>query len=157
MAIVMSVSEIVKSFKNNPKSSQVNILAQLNGCDRLEILDVLKGEGIDITKLSMLEQKRGRKPKEKSSTEQTKKDDFSEAEIKVNLDEQKIERCPVPDYYIPDSVHQIVQKRIDEILSLIILHTEAVDKLNREKLELEHFMKGEFKDYGKKNELFGEV
>lgn len=158
MAIIMSTSEIVKNFKANPTSSQIQILAELNDCSRVEIIEVLQGEGIDVTKIKgQRGPKKGAKQKNNSSKEPSIIDNLENAQIKVNLEEHKIEAHPVPDYYIPDSVKKLVQDQIDNCMRLIIAHTEAIDKINREKLELEHFLKGEFKDYGAKDELFRQV
>ena len=61
--MVMTVQEIAKSYNEAAdKGRQVGVLADLNGCDRHQIIVVLKGQGItDIPQ----PKGRGRKPQEK--------------------------------------------------------------------------------------------
>ena len=159
----MNNQEIVKRYKDNPGIKQIGILADLNGCSRIEIYEVLHDAGLEI-------KQPGRPPKEpkaekpkstiKSCSEPISKDALNDMDIKVSLDEQKIEVCnpqPVPKYLIPESVRRMTQDRIDACVRLIITHTETIDALNREKLELENFLKGDFKEYGQKIELHREV
>ena len=160
----MSNQEIVKRYKDNPGIKQIGILADLNGCSRIEIYEILHDAGLEV-------KQPGRPPKEKKQEEQPKtvikscsevvsQDSLKDLDIKVSLDEQKIKLCnpqPVPKYLIPDSVKKMTQDRIDACVRLIISHTETIDALNREKLELENFLKGDFKEYGKKIELHREV
>lgn len=160
MELAMSTAEIVKNFKQNPCSSQIQILADLNACKRMDIIEVLKSEGVDVGKLShpgKTTKKGADRKKKNTSSEQLLINESEDAEIKVNLQEETITKIPVPKYYIPEQVQQMVQERIDACVRLIISHTESIDRLNREKLELEHFLKGEYKDYGSKDELFREI
>lgn len=149
----MTKQEILKKYFQNPCSKQITIIADLNGCERKEIMAILKECEVKLPKISSERPKKNAaQSKKNSSSEEIKKDDLSKSQIKVNLDEQKIEvkEQPVPKYLIPDSIRKITQEKIEEIQRTMFIYYDKLDNLNREKSELENFLKGEFRD-GTKN------
>lgn len=149
----MSKQEIVKKYFQNPCSKQITIIADLNGCERKDIIKILRECKVELPKIGIgRPKKNAAQTKNNSSTKGIKNNDLEKSQIKVNLDEQKIEvtEMPVPKYLIPDYVRKITQEKIDEIQRTMFIYYDKLDALNKEKKELEKFLKGEFTDGEKK-------
>ncbi len=149
----MSKQEIVKKYFQNPCSKQITIIADLNGCERKDIIEILRECKVELPKIGTgRPKKNAAQTKNNSSTKGIKNNDLEKSQIKVNLEEQKIEvkEMPVPKYLIPDYVRKITQEKIDEIQRTMFIYYDKLDALNKEKKELEKFLKGEFTDGEKK-------
>lgn len=116
--------EIVGSFKRaeNPKE-QVRILAQLNACDKEEIIEVLKRNGIDTSKVEeqLKPKKRPYRSKKKEATKVAAKK-INEVEVPVVeevVDEPVIEEQKAEKQIVPKVIIAIVQDRISMLTELI--------------------------------------
>lgn len=147
----MTNQEIVKKYFQNPCSKQITVIADLNGCERKEIIKILRDCQVELPRIPSGRPKKNiASGKKICSAERTKKDEIQNSQIKVCLDEQKIEvkEQPVPKYLIPESIRKITQAKIDEIQRTMFIYYDKLDELNKEKKELESFLKGDFRDHG---------
>ena len=114
--------EIVGRFKRaENQKEQVLILAELNACEKEEIIEVLKKNGIDTSKVEeqMKPKKRGRKKKEETKVEEKKITVVEEPVVEEVADEPVVEEKEEAKHIIPKIVKSIVEDRISMLTELI--------------------------------------
>ena len=129
----MTEQEIVLKYNRaDNKKGQVKILAELNACDKDEIINILVKNGVNIE----APKKRGRPPKvadvkvaKKVDEEQLYKEVFKSATVKKEPKKQEQVPC------IPAVVKKICQERIS-------LLTEKIIELEKERDALCDYMQG---------------
>ena len=135
----MTDIEIVGSFKRALKQKeQVVILAQLNACDKEDIIEVLKKNGIDTTKVE--EQLKPRKrpsncKKEKTKVEAKKINEVVEPIKKQVAEKPAMQKKAEDKPVVPKIIISIVQERIATL-------TELINETEKERDALCNYLEG---------------
>lgn len=114
----MTEIEIVGSFKRSEnRKEQIEILAQLNACDKEEIEGILEKYNIDVSKYKKKKRK--------------KKEEVAEAEV-VKEEEPK-EEMELPVGVIPKVVKTVCENRIARLTEEIEKHFENIKEMEMER------------------------
>ena len=141
----MTEDEIVKKYLQDPTTTNITLIADLNGTQPYVIKTLLDKKGVlKSTKNTKSDATKSNK-KEKTATK--------EAE---SLEETKSEVVTIyPVELIPEAVKVLTEAKIRENRAKIEYHCEEINRLNDENNELLAFLKGE--RYGDKDRIHREV
>ena len=123
--MTMSDNEIVRNYQEaKDKKAQIEILADLNCCQKKDICEVLSNNGVEIENKPT---KRGRKPKSLTLTDLRLEQDKIEmskgfkARLTADLQKEKEKADPVRDQVmieLKDKTVRLEEKKIDSSFSL---------------------------------------
>ena len=141
----MTEAEIVKKYLQDPTTTNITLIADLNGTQPYVIKTLLEKKGVlKSTKNTKSDATKSNK-KEKTATKEAESLEETRSEV--------VTAYPVE--LIPEAVKGLTEAKIRENRAKIEYHCEEINKLNDENNELLAFLKGE--SYGDKDRIHWEV
>jgi len=139
--MIWSEEEVIKKYNDNPKRSQLNLIADLNGCSNWEVADVLHKNGLalEITYKKPIikdkSQKRGRpasKPQEFRGIPSSAISKDPEIEKKEDKEMKEI----------PEFVRVVLEEKEHDLEAKRQFHQDKMNELDAQLKELKSFMEG---------------